>query len=287
MFFSKFIYALILAGLVATSIALTSRDLEAVLMMATLGFAFPLLFLPTLVPYFLAFAPIAFKIFRPFPALFTSVASIVVFGFGPGAVSLVAAGKWNRELGRQPEPVNIRGEARHIAIRGSFFYRIDGQYLDNTTCTEVCRKLLLTKQADVVQLSSPLRAMTRSYRLGQPSECVQTSSPGVQTSSPAQEECIVGAKDPADPPDLTVAVTIESVSDQPTGYGLAKLVSKARYLATWREAVVYDRIGLDAEIFTQPTLVVARDGGLALWKFPQNINGVDLEAVFRALGYRL
>jgi hypothetical protein len=282
------LYSLILVLLVLASLALTSQNLGAGIMMATFGIAFPLFFIPTLIPYLASFAPLVYRVMEPLRAFVLAVILIAVIGVGPGMASRLFASRWASQSGSPSALVDIHGQARTIELANPFSYRIDGQYVPDWYCNGVCRKLLLTGQVDWVRVSQSiglwteprLRRQMRAYRVGKAAECFHVTPSG-------SDSCVVAAAVGDEPADLTVAINIQTVGDFTKEAELAQLVYKIDYTASWQQRVVYDNVGLEAMVLARPTLIHARDGGFSLQRITTNINGVDLTSVFRELGYKL
>jgi hypothetical protein len=270
------LYSVFLAVLLLTSIVLTSSQAQAAITMASFGFAFPIFFIPTLALGLLAFAPLVFKLMRPWAGLVVALSGLTAFCFGPGAVSSVDAASWNREARNRQPPVSISGTARVVEIRYPIAYM--ARFFPVLYCRGFCSELLLSGQVDQVRFVASDRPSfrTRAYRQGRGAECV-----------PTRDTCVVPAENISAPPDLIVEITMDLIPLREDSLSVAELTGRTQYQAFYQGRLVCDKTEVQARVVTTPALLAARPGGFTLFKTPKAFGHADLDDVFRELGYRV
>ena len=279
---------LVLLGL--ATVAICAQDVATLIVWATLGLGFPLLFVGTVFCYALAARPAARAMSglasRPVRSFALSALAILAFAVLPGL-----AGRWQAWRGVlayraqdhvPPQPPALRSlEIRRPASS------YDGTFEDGAACGHECRSVLEGGGVDWVRVVMSGGSST-VHKLASAGACA-----GAARTGKMADACVVIADDSGAAADLELAI----VDIEPFKAGYFDVVAwssthaaVATRLEGGRRIEILRQTGAAAEIPYMPAIIFPKfrgmdSGGAELWRWTDASQAISLTAALRALGF--
>lgn len=284
-----------LAALAALAVLLAIPGVSGALLMATLGFAFPLLAAGALCLYLAAaLAGSALGLRGPrWLAVAGAAAAVLILALAPGLASRWQAGGVAGSLRAADVTKPPLAQPRSIELREPFSSLVPAAAFETLPCGQECRALLLSGAVDWVRLvrtAAQADFMSTSlFRAASGAAC-----PAPETGQGPGARCALFAPDDGRPAEMVVdAVFLDRpalAAFQPSVPLAPDIRFGRRLTARAGSAALYERTEVSIDTVTIPFVIWpasmgTSSGGYEIWRRRDTLAPVALADMFSALGY--